>query len=79
MLVKYRKIMSVVVTLRVVFLHKAILAELAMCDNTATKYSKVIFGPVLPVMTPLVITYSMVVYLTVIATPQVCIIWKTAL
>ena len=71
--------MIVVVTLQVVFLHKAILEELAMCENMATKYRKVIFRPTLLAMNPLVITYSVVAYLTVIATPYVCKIWKTAL
>ena len=69
----------VVVTLRVVFLHKEILAELAMCENTAKKFKKVIFGPILLAMTPLVITYSVVAYLTMTATPHVRIICKTAL
>ena len=71
--------MVVVVTLQVVFLHHSILAGLAMSENAVTKYRKVIFGSTLLVMTPLVITYSVVAYLTVIATPQVCIIWKTSL
>ena len=39
--------MVVVVTLQVVFLHKEIFAELAMCENMATKYRKLIFGPTL--------------------------------
>ena len=71
--------MVVVVSLRVVFLHKVILAELSMCENTSPKYRKVIFVPNLLAINPLVITYSVVAYLTVIATPQVCRIWKTAL
>ena len=48
--------MIVVVTLQVVFLHKVVLAELAMCENTATKYRKVIFKPAVLAMIPLVIT-----------------------
>ena len=64
--------MVVVVTLRVIFFYKAILTELAMCENMATKYRKVIFGPTL-------LAVIVVEYFTVIDTPQVCIIWKTAL
>ena len=55
-------------TLRGLFLHKAILAELAMCKNMATKYRKVVFEPNLLAMTLLIITYSVVAYLLVIAT-----------
>ena len=79
MLAEYLITMVVVVTLGVMFLHKAILVELSMCENTETRYRKVIFGPTLLTMTPLVINYSVVTYLTVVSTPQVCIIWKTAL
>ena len=68
MLAKSLITMVVVVTLRVICIHTAILAELAIFNNTATKHRKVIFGPTLLSMTPLVITYSVVVYLTVIAT-----------
>ena len=66
-------------TLQVVFLHKAILAELVMCKNTATKYRKVVFEPTLLAMTLLIITYSVVAYLLVIATQHLRRIWKTAL
>ena len=55
MLAKSLIMMVVVVTLRVLFLHKAILAELAMCENTTT-YRKEIFKPNVLAMTPLVIT-----------------------
>ena len=48
--------MVVVVTIQSVFLHKAILTELAICENTVTKYRKVIFGPTLMAMITLVIT-----------------------
>ena len=71
--------MVVVVTLQVVFLHKAIFAELVMCKITVTKYRKVIFGQTPLAMNPLVMTYSVVVYLTVIGTSQVYIILKTSL
>ena len=62
-------ITMVVVTLQVVFLHTAIIAELAMCENTVTKYRKVIFGTTLLAINPLVIFYNVLKYLTVIATP----------
>ena len=70
--------MSRVVTLRVAFFYMVILVELAMCKNTTTMDRKLIFGPILLAMTPLVIIYSVVAYLTAIDNPHVCIIWKTA-
>ena len=78
-LAKYWILMSRVVTLRGVFSHKAILAKLSMCENTTTKYRKLIFGTTFLSIILLVITYSVVAYLTVIVTPQVWRIWKTVL
>ena len=62
--------MSRVVTLRVVSFYMVILVELAMCKNTTTMYKKLFFGTILLAMTPLVITYSAVAYLTVIDNPH---------
>ena len=56
-----------------------ILVELDMCESTTTKYRKLIFVPTLLFTTLLVITYSVLAYHTVIATPQVYRKWKTAL